>query len=78
MALTIPTVKVVNEKAPGGFMIVNASELADEQVLFDKSAEAARRKQMKQVQAAAEAAAAVEAAANSAALQAIKNATAGV
>lgn len=78
MALTLSTVKVVNQNIPDGFMIVNESDLTDEMVLHDAKAETARRKKMKQAQAAAEQAAVMEAAVNAAALQAIKDAAAPV
>jgi hypothetical protein len=43
----LPTAKVLNPAAPGGFMIVNLSDLTDSMVLADDAAEAARRKAMK-------------------------------
>ena len=74
----IPTVKVAHAGTPDGYMVINESDLTDEQVLFDAKAEAARRKQMKLAAAAAQAAADIESAANTAALQAIKNATSAI
>lgn len=74
----VPTVKVMHPGTPEGYMIVNESDLTDDMVLADAKAETARRKAQRQALAAAEQAAALEVAANTAALQAIKAASAGV